>query len=93
MEAITIYPARIVVTMDPSQPEVEAIAVSEGRVLAAGTLDECNGRFSVTPEFPAGTYAYFLTTEWPVVPRQFRGTPTQVRGPGGPGGPAATPHL
>jgi predicted amidohydrolase YtcJ len=41
VEAITIYPARTVVTMDPSQPEVEAVAVSEGRVLAAGTLDEC----------------------------------------------------
>ncbi|MDF1826135.1 MAG: YHYH protein [Verrucomicrobiales bacterium] len=64
-----------------------------------GTLDECNGRFCVTPEFPDGTYAYFLTTEWPVVPRALRGTPSQMRGatdngpgeegrrpPGGPGG-------
>jgi hypothetical protein len=25
------------------------------------TLDECNGRFCVTPEFPKGTYAYFAT--------------------------------
>jgi hypothetical protein len=25
-------------------------------------LDESNGRFSVTPEYPQGTYAYFLTT-------------------------------
>ncbi len=24
-------------------------------------LDECNGRWCVTPEFPAGTYAYFVT--------------------------------
>jgi hypothetical protein len=26
-----------------------------------GTLDELNGRFCTTPEFPSGTYAYFLT--------------------------------
>lgn len=26
-----------------------------------GTLDEFNGRFCITPEFPSGTYAYFLT--------------------------------
>ena len=28
-----------------------------------GTLDEYNGRFCVTPDFPSGTYAYFLTFE------------------------------
>ena len=28
-----------------------------------GTLDEHNGRFCVTPDFPGGTYAYFLTFE------------------------------
>lgn len=27
----------------------------------AGTLDEYNGRYCVTPEYPAGTYAYFTT--------------------------------
>jgi len=26
-----------------------------------GTLDEHNGRFCITPEYPEGTYAYFLT--------------------------------
>ncbi len=40
-----------------------------------GQLDECNGRFCVTPDFPDGTYAYFLTQDWPTIPRQFRGTP------------------
>lgn len=29
----------------------------------SGDLDECNGRFAVTPEYPQGTYAYFLTTD------------------------------
>ena len=28
-----------------------------------GSLDECNGRYCVTPDFPNGTYAYFLTFE------------------------------
>lgn len=54
-----------------------------------GDLDECNGRFGITPEYPEGTYAYFLTGEWPVIPRLFRGTPVPLReeprGPG-PGG-------
>ena len=38
---ITVFPARRIVTMDPSQPVVEAVAVAEGRVLAAGSLEEC----------------------------------------------------
>ena len=28
-----------------------------------GTLDEYNGRFAVTPEYPNGTYAYFMTED------------------------------
>jgi hypothetical protein len=28
-----------------------------------GDLDEYNGRFCVTPEYPAGTYAYFITID------------------------------
>ena len=44
-------------------------------VEGSGDLDECNGKFTVTPEFPDGTYAYFLTESWPVIPRSFRGTP------------------
>jgi hypothetical protein len=40
-----------------------------------GDLDECNGRFGVTPEFPQGTYHYFLTYDYPFIPRFWRGTP------------------
>jgi hypothetical protein len=29
----------------------------------SGDLDQYNGRFCVTPEFPAGTYAYFVTID------------------------------
>lgn len=42
-------------------------------------LDECNGRYCVTPEFPDGTYAYFMTREWPVIPRAFRGVPENLK--------------
>ncbi len=50
-----------------------------------GDLDRCNGRHCVTPDYPEGTYAYFLTNDWPVVPRYFRGTPSEDfrRGPPG----------
>jgi hypothetical protein len=40
-----------------------------------GDLDECNGRFGVTPEYPAGTYYYVLTSDFPYIPRLWRGTP------------------
>src|SRR6185295_14523648 len=44
-------------------------------VAGSGDLDECNGRFGVTPEFPGGTYYYVITGEFPFVSRTFRGTP------------------
>jgi hypothetical protein len=68
-------------------------------VAGAGDLDECNGRFGVMPEFPEGAYQYFVTKDFPFIPRYFRGTPDPSfrhhgpppfrRGPGNrpPGGP------
>ena len=44
-------------------------------VKGSGDLDECNGRFGVTPEFPQGTYHYYLTEEFPYIGRLWRGTP------------------
>ena len=32
-------------------------------VAGVGDLDQYNGRFAVTPEFPQGTYAYYITIE------------------------------
>ena len=57
-------------------------------VKGAGDLDECNGRFGVTPEFPNGTYYYVISQNYPWIPRYFKGTPDTSfrRGPGGPGG-------
>jgi len=62
-------------------------------VSGSGDLDECNGRFGVTPEFPNGTYYYCITETYPFISRSFRGTPDssfrhQGGGPpGGRGGP------
>ena len=35
----------------------------------SGTLDENNGRFCITPDFPKGTYAYFITIDSNQVPQ------------------------
>ena len=49
-------------------------------IKGSGDLDQCNGRFTVTKEFPEGTYAYFLTENWPVIPRYFKAEPLKLRG-------------
>ena len=43
----------------------------------SGDLDARNGRFSITPEYPSGTYAYYVTIDDalnPVFPYTFYGT-------------------
>jgi len=52
-------------------------------VPGAGTLDECNGGMTVTADFPQGTYAYFITESFPVIPRCFKGTPSDSFKKGG----------
>ncbi len=59
-------------------------------VPGSGDLDECNGRFGPTPEFPQGIYHYHIIDHFPYIPRFFKGTPDASfdrRGPpnGGPG--------
>ena len=44
-------------------------------VAGSGTLDECGGAFVKNADYPEGTYAYFLTSDYPVVPRCHKGTP------------------
>ncbi|MBO9478110.1 YHYH protein [Shimia sp. R11_0] len=44
-------------------------------VAGSGRLDACNGAVVSTPEAPQGTYAYFLTEAFPVIPRCHKGTP------------------
>ena len=43
-------------------------------VAGSGDLDDCNGRFGVTPEFPSGIYHYYATDTYPYLPRCFKGT-------------------
>lgn len=42
-------------------------------VAGSGSLDECNGAKVVTTDYPQGTYAYFLTEAFPVIPRCLKG--------------------
>jgi len=52
----------------------------------AGDLDQCNGRFAATPEYPQGTYHYVLTDTFPFIPRCWMGSPDssfrRLKGPG-----------
>lgn len=62
----------------PDGPHDGTFVQDYEHIPAAGDLDECNGRECVTPDFPDGTYAYFLTTDWPVIPRGLRGKPARM---------------
>jgi hypothetical protein len=53
-------------------------------VKGSGDLDECNGRFDATPEFPKGVYHYYVTETYPYVQRCVKGTPN----PNHEGGPS-----
>ncbi len=44
-------------------------------VAGSGQLDECNGAWTVSADYPGGTYAYFLTDAYPAIPRCFAGSP------------------
>ena len=43
-------------------------------VPGSGDMDECNGRFGVTPEFPDGIYYYAITDTYPYIQRCIKGT-------------------
>ena len=67
---------------DPFRPPTEIVPmgafVQDYRyVKGSGDLDECNGRFSATPEFPKGIYHYYLTETYPYVQRCVKGTPSR----------------
>lgn len=53
-------------------------------------LDECGGRFAITPEYPNGTYYYVLTDNWPYIPRCLKGTQVDNSFRVGPNCPAST---
>lgn len=53
-----------------------------------GDLDDCNGIYGATPEYPKGIYHYVLSDAYPFIPRGYKGTPDdsfKKRRGGGPG--------
>ena len=58
---------------EPSGPYDGAFQQDFEFVAGSGTLDECNGVMIKTADYPTGTYAYFLTDDYPVIPRCLRG--------------------
>jgi len=42
-DTFTIYPARRIITMDPTHPDVDAVAVAGDRILGVGTVEELAG--------------------------------------------------
>ncbi|MCH2223731.1 MAG: YHYH protein [Crocinitomicaceae bacterium] len=56
-------------------------------------LDECGGRYGVTPEYPDGTYYYVLTDNWPYIPRCLKGLFIDNSFKIGPNCPASTATL
>lgn len=69
-----------------NRPSVDTYALGTFRqdweyVEGSGDLDECNGRFGVTPEFPAGIYHYFATDTYPFLQRCVTGEVERAGGP------------
>lgn len=69
---------RLKSTPDAGRPTVTAFAMGTFTqdyeyVAGSGDLDECNGRTGVTPEYPGGTYHYYLTETYPFVQRCVKG--------------------
>ena len=63
-------------------------------VPGAGDLDQCNGRSGVTPDNPKGIYHYFITSEFPFIPRCYRGAPdASFRKRPGPPPPGRRPPM
>jgi hypothetical protein len=80
---------QLVTTVSTTRPDTSIYALgtfAQDWEYAAGTgdLDECNGRYGVTPEFPNGIYHYYATDTYPYFQRCVKG---EVDAAGGPPGP------
>jgi hypothetical protein len=72
---------RMKTTPDSGRPSTSTVAMGTFTqdyeyVAGLGDLDECNGRFGVTPEFPNGIYHYYITDTYPYIQRCVKGTPS-----------------
>lgn len=83
----TLYPATIRqgTTAEDTIAYPMGIFIEDYAYNASGDLDQHNGRFCVTPDYPAGTYAYFVTVDTeggPVYPyvigASFYGSPSKM---------------
>ena len=54
---IVIYQAKEIVTLDPAKPTVQAVAVVDDRILAAGSLDELKAAAGKQPYTVNTTFA------------------------------------
>ncbi|KAK3604220.1 hypothetical protein CHS0354_002028 [Potamilus streckersoni] len=57
----------------PTEIETGAFVQDYEYIAGSGDLDECNGRFAVTPEFPDGIYHYYITEGYPYISRCVKG--------------------
>lgn len=80
--ASTIVPMtgsyQLVTAVPASRPDTSVYALGTFAqdweyVEGSGDLDECNGRYGVTPEFPDGIYHYFATDSYPYFLRCVKG--------------------
>ena len=61
-------------TINPNTPiPMGAFTQDYEYVEGLGDLDQCNGRFGVTPEFPEGIYYYVVTDDFPFFTRCLKG--------------------
>lgn len=79
-------------TPDAGRPSAETYPMGAFRqdyeyVAGSGDLDECNGRFGATPEFPCGIYHYYITDSYPFIQRCVKGTAPAGSNPMGGGDP------
>lgn len=75
-EIVSSY--RLKASPDAGRPSVDVIAMGTFTqdweyVEGHGDLDQCNGRFGKTPEFPNGIYHYYITNGFPYIQRCFKG--------------------
>lgn len=69
---------QLVTTVSASRPSTVDFSLGTFQqdweyVADSGDLDECNGRFGVTPEFPEGIYHYYATDTYPYFQRCVKG--------------------
>lgn len=87
-ELVNITGSYETVSAPASRPSTDIYALGTFQqdweyVEGSGDLDECNGRFAVTPEFPNGIYHYYATDNYPYFQRCVKG---EVEGGGAPAG-------